>query len=255
VDGEDKKILDLVSLFGASVDTQQFAISASEPSQFEVFQHFLGVLQTRGFKFSLHGDTFPAEDLIYQLRRVSGKALGQLADKQPEYGTTMRLLSDVALDMALFHILPDFYWSLGVHLNRGFDADISWGYGETKQSRLGLGFRLRRFSLLERPVAASPSLNAIYSLSVEATRSFSVDFGAELGLGYRFGTGAPDEHGIVRPALRSGIRQVAALSAACVWYDSLYLRFDARLYSRMSRHWPSDYSQLELGAGIGWRFH
>ena len=254
-DAKTQKLLDLIGLFEASVATQRFATSATRPSQLDVFQHFLGVLQDRGFEFSLHGDTFPAEDLIYQLRRASGAALGQLANKQPEYSSTMHLLTDIALDLALFHILPDFYWSAGVHLNRGVDLDASWGLGQTNVARIGVGFRLRRFSVLEEPAAGTPSVNFVGSHSLELSRSFSLDFGAEVGLGYRFGAGPRDELGHVAPYDAAGARQVVALSAAAVGYDTIYLRLDARVYSRMSRHWPTDYRELELGGGIGWRFH
>jgi hypothetical protein len=253
--GEEKELLELISLFGASVDTQQYATSATGPSELEVFKHFLALLQESHFIFSLHGESFPAADLIYKLRRVSGEAMSQLASKQPDYGATMHLVSNVALDLALFHLAPDFYSSLGVHLNRGFDADVSWGVGASNRDRIGFGFRLRKLSLVNKPATAHPSLNLVYTRSWEPSSSFALDFGAETGFGYRFWTTPPDQDGHVPPEHKRGLRHVIALTAAGVWYDHVYVRGDTRLYSRMSTHWPKDYDGFELGLGVGWRFH
>lgn len=256
-----KDMADLVLLFTATVDSRRQITSGRELSEFAIFSAFLAELQKDNkFKFRFKQRVVEPQDVIYRLRLIIGEEIEHLANEQPEYTDLLGIASQGVLNQYLFRVAPDFFWSLGIHLNRGIDGDLSWGLDRANNIRVGIGARVRQVSLLGNEPNVMATANFVTQVSVPPgpLSMISMDraeFGVELGLGGRSHHLPPDPGEAATAArLQPTPLHAIGVTAGGTFFDRIYVRGDFRTYSRMSRHWPSDYGEIEAGGGIGWRF-
>lgn len=250
----------LVLLFKAAVGARRLITSGRELSEFDIFENFLRELQKHHFVFTIKGSKVQPLDVIYKLRLILGEELEHLANAQPAQGALLAIASQAALNQFLFRVAPDVFFSAGIHLNRGIDSDVSWGLGQANNWRVGLGLRVRQVSLLSSEANLMGTLNVVGQVSMPPGPLSLIgmdrtEFGVELGLGGRAHHLTPDPGESPDAArLQPGVLHSAGVSIGGTFYERIYARGDLRTYSRMSRHWPDDYGEYEVGVGLGWRF-
>jgi hypothetical protein len=192
-------------------------------------------------------------DLVFVLRRLAGDSLERFAKLQPDHPSAIGIGADVILNEMFLHMAPPFYWSLGVHLKQGADAEASWAVDIERRQRLGLAFRLRDFGLL-KTFRSTAFAEGHYEYGWHPGANWTLSASAHVGLGYKFHDSS-NPSGVVERHERAGIRQSIAGALTLTWFERIYVRGDYRRYSRMSRHWPGDFDSLDVGLGLGWRFH
>jgi hypothetical protein len=137
---------------------------------------------------------------------------------------------------------------------------MSWGLDRANNVRVGLGARVRRVSLLANEINLMATANLVAQISVPPGPLSIIgmdraELGFELGVGGRRHHLPPDPGETASAArLQPALLNAIGVTAGGTFFDRIYVRGDFRTYSRMSRHWPDDYGEVEAGGGIGWRF-
>lgn len=250
---EEYRLREMIALFRASVATKAFATSGEQRGELETFNFFLEHLSESGISFRVHDEDVEAVDLVFVLRRLAGDSLEYFAKLQPDHPTAIGIGSDVILNETFLHMAPRFYWSLGVHLKQGAEVETSWAIDVERRQRLGLALRLRDFGLVER-FRSTAFADAHYEYGWHPGANWTLSTSAHLGLGYKFHD-SYNRDGVIERDEGAGIRQSIAGAITLTMFERVYVRGDYRRYSRMSRHWPRDYDSLDVGLGLGWRFH